>query len=183
MTRSWRLFVFAWLVVAPLACDGPQPASPTDASVPLDRASSDAPDAPTALRETLARHAATFVGSGSLTINPAGTPEQVPQLPTLVIGVDTAEFTGILTFAREGAPQVPTARSVLPISSISKLVTGVLAARDVTDGTLTPSTPVRELLASDLAPFVGDRTVLELVTHTAGFLPNPEGLIVDYLAE
>jgi serine-type D-Ala-D-Ala carboxypeptidase/endopeptidase len=176
MTRSLGSFLGAWLVVALLACAGPQPPPPIDAATPVDVVAPDAPDAPASLRETLERHAATFVGSGRLTINPAGTPEQVPQLPTLVLGVTTAEFTGIIILAREGVAQVPTARSVLPISSISKLFTGVLAARDVIDGTLSPSTPVRDLLASDLAPVVGDRTVLELVTHTAGYLPNPQNL-------
>jgi CubicO group peptidase (beta-lactamase class C family) len=57
-------------------------------------------------------------------------------------------------------------------------VTGLLAARDVVEGRFTATTPVSTLLASDLSPLVGDRTVVELVSHTAGYLPNPQDLDV-----
>lgn len=143
-------------------------AAAPDVAVAVDAA---APDAD--LRARVVAHARTFVGSGTLEIAPAGAPERVPQLPTLVFGLVSDELREVFTLARADAGAPPTARTLYPISSVSKLVTGLIAARGVIAGDFAASTPARELLASDLADAVGDRTVLELVTHTAGYNPNP----------
>ena len=149
----------------------PDAARPDDVDRPVDVAPVDAAEA--TLRARVLARAEAFVGNGTVEIAPTGTPEPAPQLPTLVFGVVSDELTEVFTLARddEGAP--PRARSVYPISSISKLVTGLIAARGVVAGDFTADTRARELLAPDLASAVGDRTVLELVTHTAGYNPNP----------
>ena len=67
---------------------------------------------------------------------------------------------------------VPTAA----ICSVTKAITGILAARDVVEGRFTESAQVSTLLSADLAPLVGDRTVAELVTHTGGYADNPRNL-------
>lgn len=131
------------------------------------------PDASVAtLRARALARATEFVGDGTVEIAPTGKPERAEQLPTLVLGVVSDELTEVFTLARADEA-TPTGRTVYPISSISKLVTGLIAARGVVAGDFTANTLARELLAPDLASVVGDRTLLELVTHTAGYNPNP----------
>lgn len=172
--------LFALLALAG-SCTSAPDAVPTDAAVATDTpAPADTPvatDTAAALADALAARAADFVGTGTVTIAPTGMPDRVAQLPTLVVGVVSPGFTGIRTFARPGEA-TPTARSVYPISSISKLVTGLIAARGVVAGDFTADTLARGLLRDDLAPHLGDRTVAELVTHTAGYNANPRDLDV-----
>jgi CubicO group peptidase (beta-lactamase class C family) len=147
------------------ASPSPSDAGPTDAS--------DAPvgvDVAPSLRARIITHAQGFVGRGVIEVAPAGVTERVPQLPTLTFGVVSDGLQEVFTLARADAP-TPTARSVYPISSISKLVTGLIAARGVTAGDFSADAPARTLLAPDLASLVGDRSLLELLTHTAGYHP------------
>lgn len=169
----------ALLALCALACSctAAPGAVATDAAVAADSpVSPDATtDTPAPLAEALAARAADFVGTGSVTIAPTGVPDRVAQLPTLVVGVVSPGFTGIRTYARPGEA-MPTARSVYPISSLSKLVTGLIAARSVVAGDFAADTLARTLLRDDLAPHLGDRTVAELATHTAGYNANPRDL-------
>ncbi len=155
--------------IAPgLEVAGPWPISqPPDASVV---------DAGPTIREALTSRAQAFVGPGTVQIEPLSGPETASQVPTLVVGVISPRFTGVLTFAAPGEPKTPTSSTVYPLSSITKLVTGLLAARDVVEGAYAADAGVSTLLGADLSPLVGDRTVLELVTHTAGYQPNPMNL-------
>lgn len=170
------------LPLAALGCVAPrlEVDATSDAAEPVDAGKVDAgsatADAGQAVREALSKRARALVGSGTVEIDAVGVPETASQLPTLVIGVVSARFTGVLTFAAFGEPQAPAASTVYPLSSITKLVTGLLAARDVVEGAYPADAGVSALLGADLSPLVGDRTVLELVTHTAGYLANPRNL-------
>lgn len=153
------------------ACASASPA-PTDAG---PRDAHDAPvvvDVAPSLRARMITHAQGFVGRGVIEVAPAGVTERVPQLPTLTFGVVSDGLQEVFALARADAP-TPTARSVYPISSITKLVTGLIAARGVIAGDFSVDAPASTLLAPDLAPLVGDRSLLELLTHTAGYHPNP----------
>ncbi len=174
--RLGALALFASLTATcASSSSAPDAAVQIDAARPdaaqTDGAQTDAPRVP--FRARLIARAADFVGNGVVTIAPTGTPEPAPQLPTLVFGVVSDELTEIFSLARPDEGATPNARTVYPISSISKLVTGLIAARGVAAGDFTANTLARELLAPDLASAVGDRTLLELVTHTAGYNPNP----------
>lgn len=149
-------------------------AEPADAGV-VD-AGVTAADAGPRVRAALTARASAFVGSGAVQIDASGVPETAPQLPTLVVGVISPRFTGVLTFAGPGEAQTPTSSTVYPLSSITKLVTGLLAARDVVEGAYAADAGLGSLLGADLAPLVGDRSVLEAVTHTAGYQANPRNL-------
>lgn len=152
------------------ACSGPSP--PVSGAPPVDASLADA-GAP--LEATLQQSVDRFVGDGSVSFVLAGPSEQEPQLPAVIIGVVSSRFRGVLTRSRPGAPTLD-ARTILPLSSISKAITGILAARDAVDARFTEDTPASTLLQPDLAPLVGDRTVAELVTHTAGYAVNPRNL-------
>lgn len=116
-----------------------------------------------------------YVGDGGVTIRlPAGT-DTVAQLPAVIVGVVKAGTSEVATHSRPGAPLLDR-RTVLPISSVSKAVTGLLAARDVVEGRFEATTRVSTLLAADLSPLVADRTLVELASHTAGYLPTPRNL-------
>jgi len=115
------------------------------------------------------------VGDGSVSFVLSGPTEQAPQLPAVIIGVVSPDFRGVVTRSRPGAPALGES-TVLPLSSVSKAITGILAARDAVEGRLTENTPASTLLKSDLAALLADRTVAELVTHTAGYAVNPRNL-------
>jgi CubicO group peptidase (beta-lactamase class C family) len=100
----------------------------------------------------------------------------IPQLPTLALGVVTPKFTKTLTFGKKPDGQKPTELDIYPISSITKVLTGLIAARGVANNEFNQNTPVRYLLKSDLASLVGNRTVGELVSHRAGYKPKPANL-------
>lgn len=116
-----------------------------------------------------------WVGSATVSFTLAAGPETAAQLPSVVIGVVSPRFRGVLSASAPGRAPLDGA-TVLPLSSITKVFTGLLAAQDVAEGRFTAGTPLSTLLASDLSPLVGDRTVLEAVTHTAGYSANPRNL-------
>jgi CubicO group peptidase (beta-lactamase class C family) len=158
-----------------LELEGPVPL-PEPGGAGIVDAGSGAVGAGPAVRDALTARAASFVGLGTVELDLAGGAETASQLPTLVVGVVSPRFTGVLTFAAPGQPTRPTASTVYPLSSITKLVTGLLAARDVVDGEYPADAGLGSLLGADLSPLVGDRTVLEAVTHTAGYQANPTNL-------
>ncbi|MDP1917800.1 MAG: serine hydrolase domain-containing protein [Myxococcales bacterium] len=133
-------------------------------------------DAGPTIREALTSRAQAFVGSGTVQIEPLSGPETASQVPTLVVGIISPRFTGVITLARDGEPRAPTSSTLYPLSSITKLVTGLLAARDVVEGEYAADAGLGSLLSADLAPLAGDRSVLEAVTHTAGYQANPMNL-------
>jgi len=116
-----------------------------------------------------------FVGDGSVSFVLSGPAEQAPQLPAVIVGVVSPGFRDVVTRSRPGAP-VLEADTILPLSSISKAITGLLAARDAVEGRFDEHTQVSTLVDPDLGALVGDRTVGELVTHTAGYAVNPRNL-------
>jgi D-alanyl-D-alanine-carboxypeptidase/D-alanyl-D-alanine-endopeptidase len=150
---------------APLSLDAAQ----SDAS---GDASGDAASEPDAGESSLRAHAATFVGSGTIEITPLEMTMRVAQLPTVVVGVIGPSHREVFALSRSDVVPAPTTRSVYSISSISKLFTGLIAARGVARGDFAPTTQVASMLPAEFA-VVGDRTLLELVTHTAGYSSNP----------
>ncbi|MBL8921977.1 MAG: beta-lactamase family protein [Myxococcaceae bacterium] len=119
--------------------------------------------------------ASRYVGAGSVTFTLGGPPESAPQLPVVVMAVVSDGFDGVLSRSSIGEPAFD-GRTVFPLSSVTKAFTGLLAARDAVDGTLRPTSRLSSLLKPDLAPLVGDRTVAEVLTHTAGFGVFPRNL-------
>ncbi|MDX2010074.1 MAG: serine hydrolase domain-containing protein [Myxococcaceae bacterium] len=118
---------------------------------------------------------ARLAGDGGVEVRfPSGT-ETVAQLPAVIVGVIRGGFVEVATASRPGAPALDR-RTVLPLSSVTKAVTGLMAAREVADGRLAAATPASTLLGGDLAPLVGDRTLVELASHTAGYLNLPRNL-------
>lgn len=116
-----------------------------------------------------------WVGAGSISFTLTAGPETAPQLPSVVVGVVSPRFRGVMAASAPGRAPLD-GSTVLPLSSITKIFTGLLAAQDVAEGRFSASTPLSTLLASDLGPLVGDRTVLEAVTHSAGYSANPRNL-------
>jgi CubicO group peptidase (beta-lactamase class C family) len=161
-----HLIAFAMLT----SCIGPS-ASLSDTLRPI----ATVPDAGNPLQATVQTHVDRFVGDGSVSFVLTGPNEQEPQLPAVIIGVVSRGFRGVVTRSRPGAPLLA-AGTILPLSSISKAITGILAARDAVEGRFDETTPVSTLLSADLAGLVRDRTVGELVTHTAGYAANPRDL-------
>jgi CubicO group peptidase (beta-lactamase class C family) len=164
-----RALVAGLLVVSGGGCLGPARALNDGAqAVEVDGGVADA-GAPL---EPLVRR---YVGTSTVTISVAGPDETAPQLPALVMAVVSDGFDGVLAASAPGQPTFD-GRTIFPLSSVTKAFTGLLAARDTADGALTPTTRLSSMLASDLAPLVGDRTVLEVVTHTAGYGAMPRNL-------
>ncbi len=116
-----------------------------------------------------------YVGEGTVTFTLAGPAETEAQLPLVVMAVVSPQGEGVISLAAPGRPRAD-GRTIFPLSSVTKAVTGLLVARDAAEGTLSPDTRLASLLAQDLAPLVGDRTVGEALTHTAGFGANPRNL-------
>lgn len=116
-----------------------------------------------------------WVGTETVSFTLAAGPERAKQLPAVIVGVVSPRLRGVASVSAPGRAPLDGA-TVLPLSSITKVFTALLAAQDVTEGRFSASTPLSSLLAADLAPLVGDRTVLEAVTHTAGYSANPRNL-------
>lgn len=127
------------------------------------------------LQAELHRELDRWVGTGRVSFTLAEGPETSAQLPSVVIGVVSPRFRGVVSSSAAGRARLD-GHTVLPLSSVTKVFTGLLAAQDVGEGRFTAATPLSTLLASDLSPLVGDRTVLEAVTHTAGYSANPRNL-------
>jgi CubicO group peptidase (beta-lactamase class C family) len=98
------------------------------------------------------------------------------QLPTLVLGVVTPEFSKTLTFGKKPDGREPTDLDIYPISSVAKMFTGLIAARGAANNDFNRDTPVGELLKSDIAPLVGDLTIGQLLTHRSGLIDMPKNL-------
>lgn len=115
------------------------------------------------------------VGDGVITVTVDTEPQTTRRLPSVVVAVVAPGFRGVLTASAPGNPPLD-GRTVLPLSSITKVVTALIASQDVVAGRFSAEAPLSTLLRPDVAPLVGDRTVLEVVSHTAGFATNPRNL-------
>jgi D-alanyl-D-alanine-carboxypeptidase/D-alanyl-D-alanine-endopeptidase len=97
----------------------------------------------------------------------------------LVLAVVRGENTAIAGFGEttKGNGRKPDGRTIVRIGSISKAMTGQLLGDLVADGTVRLADPVQKLLPPGrTAPGFGGRpiTLLDLATHTAGFLRDYE---------
>ena len=118
-----------------------------------------------------------YVGDGGVTVAFPGGVEMVDQLPAVVVGVIRRGAVEVASRSRPGAPTL-NRTTVLPLSSISKAVTGLIAAKGIVEGRFQATMPASTLLAADLSGLAGDRTLVELASHTAGYLANPRNLDV-----
>lgn len=95
------------------------------------------------------------------------------KMPTLVVGHVSKFGVKILTFGKNSKGQKPTVSDIYPISSISKMLTGLIAARGIIEGRFKKTTELRNLLKPDLARFTGERRIGHTVAHYASYRPNP----------
>lgn len=104
--------------------------------------------------------------------------EQITQagVPNAVIGVLTAKSDKIIGLGKKNDGSVPSEKDIYPISSISKMVTGLIAARGVAKSDFKATTKIKELLGADLSNLVGDRSIELLVSHRAGYRSMPKNL-------
>jgi CubicO group peptidase (beta-lactamase class C family) len=98
------------------------------------------------------------------------------KFPSMVLGVITPKGKSILTFGvtTKGVP--PTSTDIYPISSITKMLTGLILARGLDERAFLLPKKLSELLPSDLAPLVGGRTLGQTVSHYASFKAKPMNL-------
>ncbi len=76
--------------------------------------------------------------------------------------------TGAAGFADIDAGLEMTPETIMPIGSISKVVTGLVAAQAVLDGAVDENAPITDYLSIPFDPPDGvDRTLVQLATHTA----------------
>lgn len=100
------------------------------------------------------------------------------KFPSLVLAVVTPKGNAILGFGTTSKKVAPTGKDIYPVSSITKMMTGLIMARGVAENSFFVPTKLSELLPPDLAPLVGNRTLGLVASHYASYKAKP--LNLDY---
>jgi len=104
---------------------------------------------------------------------PAWSQGATTRFPSMVLGIVTPEFSGTVSLGRKPDGAVPTEHDIYPLSSISKMLTGLMVAQGVINNDFAQDTPIRNLLKEDLGSLVGERTVGQVISHFAGYSRRP----------
>jgi CubicO group peptidase (beta-lactamase class C family) len=96
--------------------------------------------------------------------------------PAVAVALLTPEGAQIATAGAVGRQREVHAGTLFEIGSVTKVMTGILLAELVADGTVSLGTTVGELMPGDrrLDPHVANITLRELATHTSGLPRLPE---------
>lgn len=97
--------------------------------------------------------------------------------PSLVLGVVTRDFSHVYSLGASPQGVRPNMRSLYPISSVSKMLTGLIAATAIKKGLFSGETLVRSVIRPELASLVDSRlTIDHLLSHHGGFEAMPKNL-------
>ncbi|MBS3933209.1 MAG: beta-lactamase family protein [Truepera sp.] len=98
--------------------------------------------------------------------------------PAVAVALLTPEGVQIATAGNPGRQREVHAGTLFEIGSVTKVMTGILLAEMVADGTVSLGTTVGQLMPGDrrLDPQVAEITLRELATHTSGLPRLPETL-------
>lgn len=162
----------ALLICLPLlGCNGFQSVPPPPETKNLDESQKNPdPGINSAIIQFIKKNATDYVGEG--TIPDTGQ----KKFPSLVLAVITPEGKTILGLGMTAKKVPPTGKDIYPVSSISKMITGLIMARGVSENAFVVSTKLNELLPPDIAPLVGNRTLGQAVSHYASFRQLPTNL-------
>jgi len=98
--------------------------------------------------------------------------------PSMILGIITPDGEQILSYGVTQNGIAPTSSSVYNIGSVSKAITGMIAAKMISDGSfsLGSKTLIKDLLNSDLSPLVGSVNIEQVASHYGSFLDMPKNL-------
>ncbi len=113
------------------------------------------------------------MAGGYIAPQPVWNQGSTARFPSMVLGIVTPEFSGTVSLGRKPDGNVPTPYDIYPLSSISKMLTGLMVAQGVVNNDFAPDTPIRKLLKEDLGSLVGERTVGQVISHFAGYSRRP----------
>lgn len=112
-----------------------------------------------------------YVGAGTI----AETGDK--KFPTIVLGLITPKINEIYSFDTNSKKSADASTDIFPLSSISKMLTGLILARGVHEGAFALQTPISRLLKNDLNQKVGtSRTLGMMVSHYASYKAKPQNL-------
>ena len=97
--------------------------------------------------------------------------------PSLVLGVVTRDFSHVYSLGASPQGVRPNMRSLYPISSVSKMLTGLIATTAIKQGLLSGETLVSSVIRPELAGLLDSRlTIDHLLSHYGGFEAMPKNL-------
>ncbi len=113
-----------------------------------------------------------YVGKGT---NPMG----MPKYPSQVLIVVTPESSKILGYGSVLGGRKPTERDLYPISSMSKMITGLILAQGVVKKDFELNAQMKTLIKSSLKDGLKDETLGQAITHFASFQDLPTNVNVN----
>jgi CubicO group peptidase (beta-lactamase class C family) len=113
-----------------------------------------------------------YVGTGT-------NPDNLPKSPAAILVVVTPDASAILSFGKLLNGNPPTSKDLFPLSSISKLITGLIAADGVINHDFQLNTPLKSMIRGPLSSGLKNETLGDTLTHFASFRNLPSNLTVN----